>query len=375
MLHNSTGTNARQSVPRSAQLASLGHRSRAGGANGVARRGHEAAPPSDRWPRPVTRGHLLQESDSQVSSPLSKHGVVDWYAFTIPCSKDITPSELAADIASWLPAYTSMLERGMMGYTNGVILPGQGRVLWNDERPDMGVHVELPSKCLKLLEVDAVQLCGWVHLREGKATRVDIALDTDQVHMNQIVEAQNGKCLVSRAQDRRLIYNYRDGSQTLYVGSPQSRRLVRFYDKALEQESRTGEVHVGVWTRCEVQFRRDQANMVSEFIGLGSGLTDIINSCVDFRATWQDSNISRCDRLSWWDEWLGKAEKVSFAVGNVIADVIGQAYTWVDKQVAPTLAFLDRALGFAALDALIDAARSRIPEYRLRVLSAMEAAI
>ena len=69
MLQNSIGTNARQSVPRSAQLAGLGKRS-GSGTNGVARRGREDAPPCERWPRPVTRGHLLQESDSQVSSPL-----------------------------------------------------------------------------------------------------------------------------------------------------------------------------------------------------------------------------------------------------------------------------------------------------------------
>jgi hypothetical protein len=366
MNKGSINTDARQSV-RSLVAAPSDF------SGGVARRGtakksHSA---SDRWPRPVTRGHLLQDADVEVSPALAKHGVIDWYAFTLPCDKGIRPSELAADVAGWLPAFIGQMERGMMGYTNGVILPGEGRILWNDDRPDMGVHVELPSKCLKLLEVDAVQLCGWVHLREGQATRVDIALDTDQVHMSQVVEAQNGKCLVSRAQDRRLIYNYRDGSQTLYVGSSQSRRLVRFYDKALEQQSKTGQEHNGIWTRCEVQFRREQANMVSEYIGLGAGLTDVINSCVDFRATWQDSNISRCDRLSWWDEWLGKAEKVSFAVGNVVADVIGQAYMWVQKQVAPTLAFLDRALGVAALDALIDSAKGRIPEYRLRVIAAM----
>jgi DNA relaxase NicK len=140
----------------------------------------------------------------------------------------------------------------MMGYTDGARLPGQGLLLWNDDRPEMGIHVELPSKCIKLLNVDAVQLCGWVALREGKATRVDVAIDTDSVHMATIVQAQESGDLVSRAQDRRLIYNYRDGSQTLYVGSPKSRRLVRFYDKALEQESKTGEVYDGVWTRCEV---------------------------------------------------------------------------------------------------------------------------
>lgn len=373
MPENSTYTDTRQSVQRLADLAKLGHRptdQRAVG-RGSPSGSTEAR---GRWPRPVTRGHLLQNSDGEVFPSLATSGVIDWYAFTIPCDKDISPSQLADNIAGWLPPATGRLERGMMGYTDGLMLPGEGRILWNDARPDMGVHVEMPSKCLKLLEVEAHQLCGWVHLREGQCTRIDIAIDTDQVHMSQIVEAQESGNLVSRAQERRLIHNYRDGSKTLYVGSAQSRRLVRFYDKALEQEAKTGEVHPGIWTRCEVQFRREQANMVSEFVGLESGLTDIINSCVDFRATGQDSNISRCDRLSWWEEWIGQAEKISFAVGSVVADAIAQAYGWIDKQVSPTLAFLQRALGGAALDALIEAARNRIPEYRLRVLAAMEAA-
>lgn len=374
MAKGSISTDACQSVQRIADLAKLGRKHPAGVSAG---RGSPkgATAGRNRWPRPVTRGHLLQdEGESSSAVPhLAKNGVIDWYAFTIPCDKDIAPSQLADNIAGWLPPATGVLERGMMGYTHGLILPGEGRLLWNDDRPDMGVHVEMPSKCLKMAEVEAAALCGWVHLRQGQATRVDIAIDTDQVTMDEIVQAQEAHCLVSRAQDRRLIYNYRDGSQTLYVGSPQSRRLVRFYDKALEQAAK-GQGVEGVWTRCEVQFRRDQANQVSEFIGLGSGLTDIINSCVDFRATWQDSNITRCDRLTWWDSWVGQAERISFAAGSIVSDVIGQAYTWVEKQVAPTLAFLDRALGVAALDALIDAARNRIPEYRLRVLSQMAVA-
>lgn len=363
MIEHSTGTHTRQSRINPCTVASPSM-----GANGGSRRGDRER---QRWPRPVTRGHLLQDDGEVSSASLSHNGVVDWYAFTLPCPEGVKPSVVAGDVEGWVPPASGRLERGMMGYTDGVILPGEGRVLWNDARPDMGVHVELPSKCLRLVEVDAIDLCGWVHLRGGQATRVDVAIDTDQVPMSEVIAAQNGNCLVSRAQDRQLIYNYRDGSQTLYVGAPSSRRRVRFYDKALEQEAKTGEVYPGIWTRCEVQFRREQANMVSEYIGLGSGLTDIVNSCVDFRATWQDSNISRCDRLSWWDEWLGKADKVSFAVGSLVADVVGQAYTWVQKQVAPTLAFLKKALGGSSVDALVDAASGRIPEYRLRVLSAM----
>lgn len=321
-------------------------------------------------PRLVTRGHLIQE-DVISPSLLSKSGCVDWYAFTLPCEGKIKPSQVALEVSEWLPPFTGFRERGIMGYTQGLMLPGEGMVLWNDDRPDMGVHVELPSKCLKLVEVEAVQLAGWVHLRGGQCTRIDIALDTDGVSMAQVVNAQDSGDLVARSKKRLLMYNYEDGSQTLYVGSTKSRRLVRFYDKALEQQSKTGEQHPGVWTRCEVQFRREQAQMVSEYIGLGAGLRDVIFSCVDFRDSTQDENLSRCDRLEWWQAWVGEAERLSFATGSVVGDVVAEAYTWVQKYVAPTLAFLSKALGSASLDALVEAANGRIPEYRLRVLAAM----
>jgi hypothetical protein len=316
----------------------------------------------EQYPRPVTRGYLLQDDGARDRAI----GVVDWYAYTIPAG-DTLPSLVAAEMLEWLPPVTSTLERGMMGYTHGVVLPGEGRVLWNDERRDMGVHVELPSLALRLLQVDAAQLCGWVALRRGKATRVDVAMDTDAVPMAAVVASQERGDLISRAQHRQLIYNYRDGSQTLYVGAPSSDRRVRFYDKALEQASKGVEVN-GIWTRCEVQFRHSQADVVSQFIGLGVGLVDVVSSCIDFRDSSADVNVSRCPRLPWWDVWVGKAERVSFAVGSVVADVVARAYNWVQSQVAPTLAFLREALGVGAVDALMDVAVDRIPKYRLQVL-------
>lgn len=323
-------------------------------------------------PRPVTRGHLLQvggsvSGEGEVSSvSLSTNGVVDWYAFTIPCPNKSKPSELVANVASWLPAATGPLERGMLGYTHGLILPGEGRILWNDDRADMGVHVELPSKCLRMVEVDAIQLCGWVHLQGGQCTRIDIALDTDQVTMDQVMQCHVAGDVVVRSSKWQRVESD-GGGQTLYLGGAKSRRRVRVYNKAAEQGVE------GVWTRFEVQFRRDQANTVSEFVGLESGLTDIINSCVDFRDSKEDSNLTRCSRWAWWDLVIGQAEKISFAAGSIVADVIGQAYTWIDKQVSPTLAFLHRALGAGAVEAMVKAAASRIPEYRLRVLVSMGA--
>lgn len=341
---------------------------------GVARRGQPeivGGSGCDQWPRTVTRGHLWQEGGEVVSSPLAASGIVDWLAFTIPCPQDTELKAVVDRVQSWLPPFTAPLERGMMGYSEGVILPGEGRLLWNNDRPDMGVHVEMPSKCLKLLDADVIEFCGRIKLAGGKATRVDVALDTDKVHMSQVVQAQEAGNLVSRAQDRRLIYNYRDGSQTLYVGSPSSRRLVRFYDKALEQQTKTGVEFSGVWTRCEVQFRREQADLVCEYIGLGVSLVDVVNSTVDFRDSSVGSQINRCPQLEWWVTWVGQAEKVSFAMGRVITDVIEQAYQWVEKQVAPTLAFLDRALGRYMVDEMVEKALGKIPQYRLDILTAL----
>lgn len=311
----------------------------------------------DGAPVEVTRGHKLQKGVA----------IIDWLSFTIH-AKD---GESVRDLASWLlskfPEGATPLERGSMGYTSGWRLPAGGLLLFNPQRPDMGVHCSCPSGLLSLLDVSPQAVINMVLVEGGHFTRVDVAIDTDQVPMAVVVAAQERGELVSRAQDRRLVHNYRDGSETLYIGAGSSRRLVRFYDKALEQGLEDG----GVWTRCEVQFRADQAQTAACHIAGGVGLCSLIVSSVDFRYVDQDSNVSRCPQLDWWAAWVGQVERVSFAIRKAATEVVERAYEWVRRQVGPTLAFLDRFFGKDPLwlYQLCDANEHRIPPERRALLA------
>lgn len=293
---------------------------------------------------------------------------IDWFAFTLPSLDCERVSSLAEWVLKRLPDGAQRLEYGRFGYDQAYQVPGGGLVLYHPNRPEMGVHVELNADTLAFMDNNPVALVAWVLMEKGKVTRLDIAIDSDSVSMNEVVKAQESGNLVSRAQNRRLVSNYQDGSKTLYVGSPQARRMVRFYDKAKEQKvDRPGQI----WTRCEVQFRHEQAQAASVHIVEGCDLRDLVFSSVDFRNSSQDENISRCDRLGWWSDWVGSVNRLSFALGNKLAETVEKVYEWVRKQVAPSLAFMDKFFGHDPkwLFDLLDANQYRISPTRQALLS------
>lgn len=308
-------------------------------------------------PELVTRGHLLQ--------PDSAH--IDWLAFTLPCLGGESPASLSEWILTKLPLGATPLERGRMGYDRGWQVPGGGLVLFHPNQRDMGVHVELNADTLGIMDNNPVALVAWVLVEQGKITRMDVAIDTDRVTMQQVIDAQENGTLVSRAQNRRLVHGYHDNSNTLYIGAPSSRRLVRFYDKAKEQKLEDSSV---VWTRCEVQLRAEQSQAAAIHICDGKSLADLVFSCVDFRDN-TDTNITRRERCPWWSEWVGAAVKLSFAPGKKLTETVEQVYEWVRKQVAPSLAFLDK---FFERDPrwlfdMLDANQYRVSAHRLALLA------
>lgn len=312
-------------------------------------------------PGEVTRGHKLQVGV----------GLIDWLAFTLHPKEGEALKQLADWLLAKFPQGAIPLDRGNMGYTHGYRLPAGGLLLYNPQRRDMGVHCECPSGLLALLDISPRDMIISVMVEGGVFTRLDVAIDTDQVTIDQVDRAVRSGELVSRSQVRRFMGDYSGSGYTVYVGAGSSQRLVRFYDKAAEQNVD------GVWTRCEVQFRSTQAQTAATYIATGEDLRSLILSAVDFRDVSTDGNISRRDRLSWWEDWIGSVGRLSFAVRQTVEDAVIRAYEWVRKQVAPTLAFLD--LWFRESDPhwifpFIDANRYRIkPE--LRSLLAVEGGV
>jgi phage replication initiation protein len=246
----------------------------------------------------------------------------------------------------------------------------------------MGVHVELPSKALGvyLASVDDSTVYHLlVDAMDAKATfkRVDICSDNYGLHIDSVVAAMQDGYIVTRSWSITLMEKYvrrdsgrlveKDGT-TKYNGSHTTDRRVRFYDKAKEQGVE------GVWTRAEVQLRDDLAHQtIIALLVDDTDLESVISSAVDFRLH-DDTNTTRRLRLAWWEVWIGQFKRFHYKVSARVR-LVGDAMEWVERQVAPTLAYLLRALspdGFEQwLSVRVRQSEDKIPTYRLAHLAAM----
>lgn len=301
-------------------------------------------------PQLVTRGYLLQSS-SLPHCDINPGVVLDWLRFTLPLSDlDKLPGVLHELRQTFGGA--NLLLHGLSGYTRSIpILGGTGKIMYHPERVEMGVHVMLPASALANIWADGLfenipDFLSWILDREGKCTRIDLAIDTDKVHIDTIeaactdVAAGGQETLVTRCQKVDLDKSLRGSKgKTIYVGSRNSDRFVRFYDKAVEQG-----LEGVVWTRCEIQHGGEHANVVAHSIIQG-GLdpVELFNSVVDFRDPDSDPHPSRRSRCDWWETWLGVCtSRVSFAIVQ-LDKAVKQVAEWVVTQVAPSLAMLAMA--------------------------------
>lgn len=295
--------------------------------------------------------------------------VVDWLAFSIQTQDlAVTVNDLQNRFHGSTPCGF-----GGFGYTHSCYVLGTGRIYWHPERREMGCYVVLPSTALG-------SLCALEHYtprqfvqefqRYGaKFTRIDIAIDSETVHMDQIVASNLAGQVVSRSRPENWDYRLNGkGGQTLYLGSRNSDRFVRFYDKAKEQDLQGDQV----WTRCEVEFKRDAAEILAAHIAKGGCLREVVLATVDFRID-DDSNKSRRTRCDWWQDWvLVLDSSVSFAVKKV-EKTIADAYNWLQKQVAPTMAFVSMALGNCYwLNDMAEQATGRISPFKAAIIQAYE---
>ena len=186
---------------------------------------------ADGNPRNSNTGVVITNSAQNAATP----GVVDWCSFTIPVGDDATAEVEAAGLARRLGDSSQALDHGAMGYTHGFRLPGSGLVLYNPSRPDMGVHVSLPSQALQFIPYEPRDLIAMVLADGGRFTRVDVAVDTHEVHISTVDAAIERGDLVSRATNQEKIQSYKSDGFTIYIGSRTSDRFTRIYNKQAEQ--------------------------------------------------------------------------------------------------------------------------------------------
>ncbi len=242
------------------------------------------------------------------------------------------PPEQVCEVVSrhMFGLYFKPLDRGLWMYQRSAIEDStKARVLWSPDRLDVAVN--LPGEACEMLGTAGV--LALVRELGLRLTRLDVAWDTDVLTPSMVRDAHAAGNAVtfSRWHDWR---ENPDG-RTFYVGkrgSDNDVRLLRVYDRR------------GL-TRVELEVHGKRARMLWSVLD-GAELADWSASClaylvdfVDFRDRQADSNIGRCPRLDWWEDFTNGAGRLALPLPRK-APTLDSTKEWLEGQIAPTLSLV-----------------------------------
>lgn len=206
-------------------------------------------------------GHREKPSDL----PLIQTGV-DWLTYTCPIVPGKSPEWMAGEYIFPHDGthITADLLPNPRGYLQCLALR-HGRVAWHPERPQQRFMVQFTGAelgALRGMDVKSTYLIGHALNHSARVTRIDFAVDihgrkanVDEVR--SIFEAGHAKTQAGSGGSYRgiaLAEAAIRGGETLYIGSPQSDRQMRIYDKGAEQGTNED------WIRVELVSRKELAH-------------------------------------------------------------------------------------------------------------------
>lgn len=210
--------------------------------------------------------------------------VVDWIACTL--EKRFNHPATMAQYAEGLfptPAETYVLDKPLHGYRIAIVEPC-GVLIMSEGTERMGTHIVLTGGTLDKLAnagFSRQQALSTMVRVGARFSRVDLALDIHDTSLNPVQMYNNllDGTADTKARSYRLIQGS-DGGSTCYIGSPTSEKMIRIYDKAIEQGLRDEK-----WIRAELQLSGTTANRAVSAIeknGLIETTKGILRDMVEF---------------------------------------------------------------------------------------------
>jgi DNA relaxase NicK len=230
------------------------------------------------------------------------------------------------------------------GYSDAVLFDTGLIKMWSSKREDMGQHFIYSGSCLAGLAGSGVSCMAILDraLKAGaKVTRLDLALDLvgRDIDITSIAKDINdGKC-TGTARTWEHIVSANKG-ETLYIGSRQSERFARLYNKAAQ-------THLDdvAWFRLEVELKGDTAKTYARVIN-----TQTLLSLGDY--VWSTlKSMCECDNPS-----LSAFSEHTDTVGLPKIERVTDTERWIIEQVCPAIErFFREHPGSPAYDKLIAA--------------------
>lgn len=308
--------------------------------------------------------------------------LVDWLTFSVKASD---PWQVILDYLAMDPDLFQDVGYPLLGY-NKVLEFLNIKVCYdpreNEYFQGMGVCVSMSGSGCRAFEKmsdlaggDAISVFPALFRKLAgdkscNVSRLDIACDDrhEALDMEKIIQKVQANEVNSRMSRRQVVVSY-DGSErngsTVYIGAPSSDFRIRIYDKALEQGVD------GHWVRVEMVLRGDHANGFVDQVVCGETVghlaAGVLNDKLAFIVR-DDSNITRCSVCCWWAAFVEELEKVRLVTRETVQHCVEHISSWLDWQVAPSMAIIIRTLGWPKLFEMAQAAKVRLNERQLALI-------
>ena len=298
------------------------------------------------------------------------YAIIDWIEFTV---HNYTLSDTIIYLLELKGEDFTKIPGGKNGYKNQQIWKeGNVFILYNDEpeHDRMGIHVIISGTGCRYYEQKKnlrdmmANVMAIEHLY--KFTRIDIAIDDrsgDTINFKKIAKAEEESTISSLWYKTTYLREKRinDGivlGRTLYFGSKTSKIFMRIYDKHLEQQKRKKhnkredptplKEHVD-WTRLEIVFKKQRAQLLSRYIletnDIGHLLKGTLKNYIRFLQKPKKSKDMRKRRWKtapWYEKLLGDVGKLKLTTKPADRS-IEDMQDWIKKQISPTIAAIMEA--------------------------------
>jgi hypothetical protein len=248
---------------------------------------------------------------------------LDWLAFTI--------KEMTENAEAWFgihtPTESSTPDAPTNGYRSACRGPNGVVRMWNNDRPEMGHHVILSGSTLRsvvlALNTTQASLLQSAISTGGSVTRLDLAVDSEGVSIDEryiYLQSLAGKAM-GTCRTFTLLEGS-DGGKTVYMGSRQSERFIRIYDKGAQQG--ISGIH---WHRMELETKGMVARSVAVLL--------VENS------DWHAVFTGVCRKMASFSgirDYQVFFDGVDVPIGTPKIEKRSDTEAWIEKQVTPAVA-------------------------------------
>lgn len=230
--------------------------------------------------------------------------IYDWLSFT---SKVHTPDQLIAALGLAHVPWTDT--KGARGYRDRKYFSCIS--IHYNGRSDMGVWVEMSGQGCRTFE--SLSNVGWEgifsFIRDNglKITRLDVAYDDHSgiLNIREIANDTQAGMYISKSDYWETVFSSK--GTTVQIGSPQSKVLIRIYDKAAERGKTDDH-----WIRVELQLRDDRAVQFTKIpLPIGQAFAGVLLNYLRYVEPGADTNKWRWPMTEYWFNLVQDAEKIS----------------------------------------------------------------